>query len=224
MPASKNSQKAFFTHNRPFFYYITDRRQLPGASFYACIRRVLKWGVHCIQIREKDLTDRALFELTRRVVDLASGTGCRILVNGRADIALAAGAHGVHLPSGGLRISDIQPWLPDTFILGRSVHSRKELLQAVNEGADYVILGRPFSTPSKPESGDPLGLEYLRKACSGISTPVFGLGGIGPDRIQSVFDAGAAGVAGIRLFQERTAFNQLKKLYPSPLRPAAAHK
>ena len=168
-----------------------------------------------IQIREKHLSDRALFELTRRVVKLAGQTKCRILVNGRADIARAAGAHGVHLPSDSLNVSEIRPWLPKDFLIGISVHSTSEVKIACVEGADYILLGHLFPTPSKSGYGSPLGLDKMRQVCSGFPVPVFGLGGINADRIESVLNSGAVGVAGIRLFQNKSEFDDLKKLYPS---------
>jgi thiamine-phosphate pyrophosphorylase len=214
LSTSSKYPRAPFSHNRTFFYYITDRRQLTGISLDSCIRRALKWGVDFIQIREKDLDDRSLFEMTRHVVDLAHGSKSRILVNGRADIALAAGAHGVHLPSESFRVSEIRPWLPEKYLIGVSVHTGSEVRRACGDGADYLILGHIFPTPSKSGYGHPLGLEYLRRVCVGASIPVFGLGGIQADRIESVLDSGAAGVAGISLFQKKSEFSQLKKLYP----------
>lgn len=159
------------------------------------------------------MPDSDLFELTQRIVKLARRTECRILVNSRADIARAAGAHGVHLPSDSLRVSDIRAWLPNNFIIGKSVHSKSEASRARAEGADYILLGHLFPTPSKSGYGPHLGLDYLRKVCYGSSVPVFGLGGINADRIESVLYSGAAGVAGISLFQNTPAFNDLKKLY-----------
>jgi thiamine-phosphate diphosphorylase len=167
--------------------------------------------VDFIQLREKDLPDRDLFKLTCRAVSLARGTKCRILVNGRADIALAARAHGVHLPSTGLRISDIRPWLPADFCIGVSVHTLREIRNACGRHVDYVMLGHVFPTDSKIGLGPALGLDFLRKACSISSVPVFGLGGMSADLIGPVLDSGAAGVAGISLFQQRDEFYQLKR-------------
>jgi thiamine-phosphate pyrophosphorylase len=169
----------------------------------ACIRKALAWGVDFIQIREKDLDDRALFELTCRVVALARGTECRVLVNGRADIVVAAGAQGVHLPSTGLQISDIREWLPSNLWIGVSVHTIPEIRRACEQKADYLLMGHIFPTRSKLDFGPPVGLHRLRKACSSFSVPIFGLGGITPDSIESVLKTGAAGVAGVSLFQER---------------------
>ena len=120
---SRRVQKAYSPSKRFQAYYITDRRQLIGEPLISAIRRILARGVDFIQIREKDLPDREIFKLTRRVVSLAKATGCRVLVNGRPDIALAAGAHGVHLPSNGFKLTDLRPWLPEKFIIGVSVHS-----------------------------------------------------------------------------------------------------
>ena len=159
-------------------------------------------GVHFIQIREKDLSDRELFELARRAVTLTAKTKCRILVNGRADVALAAGAHGVHLPSAGLRIPDLRPWVPRGFLMGVSAHSLRDALRASAEGADYVLLGPVFPTESKLRYGPPLGLSYLSRVCSRVPLPVLGLGGISEDRVDEVLATGAAGVAGITMFQE----------------------
>jgi len=207
-----SSQKASFPDKRPLYYYITDRRQLTGISLIASIRRALHLGVDFIQIREKDLPERRLFELARHAVSLARGTECRILVNGRADIALAAGAHGVHLPSAGLQIHDIRPWVPRNFYIGVSVHTMLEIRQACAQNADYILLGHVFPTKSKSGYGPSLGLEFLRKACSEAAAPVFGLGGIQPESIGPVLESGAVGVAGISLFQKSVDFRRLKNL------------
>jgi thiamine-phosphate pyrophosphorylase len=203
LPKSNTVGKTgIFPAKRPLFYYITDRKRLQGKSLIACIRRAIDQGVDFIQIREKDLTDRALFDLTRAVLAFARGTGCRVLVNGRADIALAAGADGVHLPSTGLQITDIRKWIPDDFLIGVSVHAMPEIRRACAQGADYLLFGHIFPTESKASHGAPLGLRRLRNACRAASIPVLGLGGIKPESIESVLKAGAVGVAGIGLFQD----------------------
>jgi thiamine-phosphate pyrophosphorylase len=171
--------------------------------------------VDFIQVREKHLSDRVLFEMTQHIVEMADPFQCKILVNGRADLACAAGADGVHLPSGGLTVSEIRPWLPKTFSIGVSVHTKGEVKKACRDGADYLLLGHLFPTPSKSGYGPPLGLNYLKQVCSDSTVPVLGLGGIKAERIESVRNAGAAGVAGISLFQNTDEFNVLKKLYPS---------
>ncbi|PYU89001.1 MAG: thiamine phosphate synthase [Acidobacteria bacterium] len=201
MPASKRAARAIFQNDRPLLYYITDRRQLSGKSLTTIVRRIVSAGVDFVQIREKDLPDRQVFEMTRKIVRLAANRNCFVLVNGRADIALAAGAHGVHLPSRGMSPSDLA-WLPQGFLVGVSVHSLAEARLAEKHGADYVLMGPIFPTRSKLLFGPPLGLDYLSRACLSVSIPVLALGGIHARQIPLVLSAGASGIAGISLFQK----------------------
>jgi thiamine-phosphate pyrophosphorylase len=201
---SRTSRKAVSRDKSPLLYYITDRKRLNGISLLECIRRALDLGVDFIQLREKDLSDRELFELTCRILSLSHGTKCRILVNGRADIALAAGAHGVHLPSDGLEVSDVRPWLPEGFQIGVSVHTLREIRKANTQNADYILVGHVFDTPSKEGYGPALGLEFLQKACSLASMPALALGGMRLEQIKRIVECGAAGIAGITLFQQNT--------------------
>lgn len=208
MCISEKARGTIFPNRRPLSYYITDRHQLQAGSISALlssIQRAAAWGVDFIQLREKDLSDLELFGLTKEAVRLTNSTRCRILVNGRLDIALAGGAHGVHLPSAGLSISDLKPYLPKRFILGVSTHSGREAWRAVQGGACYILLGPVFRTPSKIRFGVPLGLPRFEKICSALPVPVIGLGGIRSDNISGVLAAGAAGIAGIRLFQKDLA-------------------
>jgi len=161
----------------------------------------MSWGVDFVQLREKDLADRDLLHLTQDAVKYACGTSCKILVNGRFDVAVAGGADGIHLPSTGLQVADLKPVLPRDFIVGVSAHSLLEARRAAKDGADYVLLGPVFRTPSKMRYGEPLGISRFRKICAALSLPVFGLGGIRPEFIRRVMDAGATGIAGISLFQ-----------------------
>lgn len=189
----------------PVFYYITDRHQLPAQSIDALldrIRRALSLGVDFIQLREKDLPDAELLALTSEAVRFARGTKCRIIVNGRIDIALTGRAHGVHLSSSGIMSADLKPHLPGNFIMGVSAHSLPHARRAAAGGADYILAGPIFPTPSKLKYGKPLGLRRFGRICGALTLPVLGLGGIRPDHIAEVLDAGAAGIAGISLFQD----------------------
>jgi thiamine-phosphate pyrophosphorylase len=201
-----------FPDRRPLFYYITDRSSLavPGeVSLLRHVRKIIARGTDFIQIREKDLLDRRLFDLTRRIVEMAQAERCRVLVNGRADIAVAAGADGVHLTSSGLRISDVRNWVPKNFIVGASVHTTKEIRAACAGGVDYILVGHVFPTASKEGMGTALGVDFLRRACRESSVPIMALGGITAERIPTVLQAGAAGVAGISLFQKYDEFARL---------------
>lgn len=201
MPGFGEAPGSRLPDERPVLYYITDRLQIHGRSLAVQARRAARWGVDYIQIREKDLPDRELYALACRVLESVGSTPVRVLINARADIALAAGAHGVHLPARGMRASAVRSWTPEGFLIGVSAHSVAEARRAGREGADYALFGPVFYTPSKAPYGPPLGLACLRRACGSVSIPVLGLGGIRPERVAAVLDAGAAGVAGITLFQ-----------------------
>jgi len=205
--------KHFPANRRPVFYYITDRRSPGGNSLLRRIRKVIDLGVDFIQIREKDLSDRELFALVSRVADVARGTRSRVLVNGRADIALAAGADGVHLPASGLRISEIRSWTPKNFIVGISVHTLSEIRVACECRVDYILVGHVFPTDSKAGMGPDLGLDFLRQACALSTVPVLALGGINTERIEPVLETGADGIAGISLFQNKEEFHRFRRFH-----------
>ena len=171
--------------------YVTDRHQGDILAFAA---RAVRENVDMIQVREKDLRARELFELVCRVRDLAAGTKTRVFVNDRLDIALAANVDGVHLPSNGLPPGRVRPLVK---ALGVSTHTVEEAIAAAKAGADFVVFGPVFDTPGK----NPVGLEPLRRVAAAVRIPVLAIGGITQETTPQVIAAGAAGIAGIRLFQ-----------------------
>jgi len=172
-------------------YYVTDRRR---GEVVDCAARAIRDQVDMIQIREKDLPARELLALVTRIRDLAAGTATRILVNDRLDVAMAAGVSGVHLPGNGLPPQRVRPLVN---VLGVSVHSINEAVEAERAGADFVVFGPVFASPGKT----PVGLAPLRSVVHSVKIPVLGIGGITPSNAQDVLNTGAAGIAGIRLFQ-----------------------
>ncbi len=180
---------------------ISDRRTLQSTAWDLTdwLRALGAAGIGGVQIREKDLEDGDLYRLTR----LARATlpaATRVLVNGRLDIALAAGADGAHLPAGGLPAAPLRDRFGPGVLLGRSTHCLEEVEQARDEGVDYAVFGPVYDTPGK---GEPLGLEALARAVAvaGKALAVFALGGVTLPRFGELAAVGAAGVAAIRLFQ-----------------------
>jgi thiamine-phosphate pyrophosphorylase len=172
-----------------------------GSALMEIIASNLAAGVDWIQIREKDLSARALFDLVRSALALPNPHHSKILVNGRGDVALAAGAAGVHLPADSPPPRAWRGIAPAGFLIGVSCHSIEEVRAAEAEGADYVVFGPVFAPLSKSSGLSPRGTGELAKAAAAVRIPVLALGGITLQNCDSCMDAGAAGIAGISLFQ-----------------------
>ncbi len=181
-------------------YYITDRRSCPG-ELLDTVKANARSGVEWVQIREKDLGSRDLLALARRAVRRVAPFATKVLVNGRLDVALAAGAHGVHLPSSAPPPAALRQIAPPGFLIAVSTHTVSEVCRAEREGADFVVFGPVYPTRSKPGLVDIPGIEGLRAACSAAGIPVAALGGLTPGRMAACAAAGAAAVAGISMFQ-----------------------
>jgi len=211
---------------RCLLYYITDRTQFPGdesARRHALLTKIAEavaCGVDYVQLREKDLTARELETLVREDVRLVKDallkTGdreseTRLLINSRTDVALAACADGVHLRSDDISVTDVRSiWAEalarNSQLVARSpsiacsCHTQAEVLRAASEGADFAVFAPVFEKSDQPETR-PAGLDILREACKS-RIPVLALGGVRLENATSCLEAGAAGIAGIRLFQE----------------------
>ena len=193
---------------RPLVSLVTNRARFHGAgttelgTLYEQVSAAVFAGVDLIQIREADLPDRLLFDLVSYSVDMARGTGSVILVNERFDIALAAGAGGAHLRANSIPAQVLRPHLPPGFVLGRSVHDAGEAVRVAKAGGlDYVTLGTMFPSVSHPD-GRVCGLEALESVAHALTLPVLAIGGVTAENLETLFGAGASGVAGIGMFAD----------------------
>jgi thiamine-phosphate pyrophosphorylase len=204
---------------KPIVCYVTDRKALgaadPAGTSLAKIRASTAAGVDWVQIRERDMPARELLALTRAAIGVREGKA-RILVNDRLDVALAAGAAGVHLGGASVPAREVVRWLregnaPAEFLVGVSCHSAKEAREAEDAGASYVFFGPIFETPSKKSYGPPQGIAKLAEACSAVRIPVIAIGGVNEENAAECLRAGAAGIAAIRMFQESREPETLKQ-------------
>jgi thiamine-phosphate pyrophosphorylase len=182
--------------------YITDRHGLGVTPLALHLQAAVGAGVDLIQLREKDLDTRRMTYLAIGTVGMARGSNTRVVVNDRLDIAIATHAHGVHLGGQSAPPEAVRRHVDNDFLVGVSCHSMEESLKAGEGGADYILLGPIFDTPSKRRYGPPLGLNKLSEVAKRIRIPVLALGGITVERVRPCIEAGATGIAAIRLFQE----------------------
>ena len=210
---------------------MTDRKALAGdktagalpIKLLDTIRAAAAAGVDWVQIREKDLSARELFELVREAVALASvrpgsirPRSIKIIVNDRLDVALAAGAAGVHLGHASAPAREVVRWCragnaPADFLVGVSCHSLEGAQEAENAGASYTYFGPIYETPSKIPFGKPHGVEELAQVAKAVSIPVIAIGGVNESNAAECIRAGAAGIAAIRMIQDAADPNALKK-------------
>lgn len=164
-------------------------------------------GVNMIQIREKALPARLVFDLTSAVVDAIAGSDAIVMVNDRADIASAAAADGVHLPESSLSPAVVRHAFGNDLLIGVSTHSYAVAKSAADAHADYVFFGPVFETPGK---GEPTGVTALKEVCRGLEGfPVIALGGIDAENFGSALNAGAAGIAAIRALNDTAGREQM---------------
>jgi thiamine-phosphate pyrophosphorylase len=183
------------------------------AQLLTLIENAVAAGINLIQIREKELPARALYELALRAVALTGKSATRLLLNDRADIAAAAGAAGVHLTSHSAAAATIRKHFGDHFLIGVSTHSLTEVREARDGQADFVVFGPVFETTSKQGYGPPTGLAALREVAHDVSPfPVLALGGVAFENLKDCLQAGAAGIAGIGLFARTDDLEKIVRL------------
>jgi thiamine-phosphate pyrophosphorylase len=174
---------------------VTDRTQTRGRDLVVVVVECLAAGLPAVQVREKDLGAADLAVLCRRLLEPARAVGAMLVVNDRVDVALAVGAGAVQRTHASLPVDDIRAIAGRRLRIGASVHSLQDAVDAELEGADWVTYGPVYETPSKRPYGPPQGLARLADVARGLRIPVIAIGGITPERVKDVREAGARGVA-----------------------------
>jgi thiamine-phosphate pyrophosphorylase len=176
-------------------YVITDTTLPPGRSHLEIARAALEGGADAVQLRDKSSPAMNLCRSASEIQQLARKFGAAFLVNDRVDVAMVAGADGAHVGQSDLPGRETRRLLPRPLILGISAGNREEARRAVKEGADYIGVGPVFSTTTKPDTREALGLERLAEIVGAVSIPVVAIGGITLENVAGVFGAGASGAA-----------------------------
>jgi thiamine-phosphate pyrophosphorylase len=175
---------------------ITDRQLARPRDWLAVADQALQAGATAIQLRDKHAPSGELLEMARALQPVAAAHGALFLVNDRFDVALAAGAHGVHLGDDDLPVSAVRRVVPRDFIIGRSADTEKDARRAEADGADYLGVGSVFGTSTKAEvSGELIGTDRLAQVAAAVSIPVVGIGGVTATNADLIAGAGAAGIA-----------------------------
>ena len=200
-----------FDLSKPILYLITRGASTETTTpespefrqILAQVSAAVSAGLELIQLREKRLTARVLFELSEQSAALTRGSATRLLVNDRADVAAAAGADGVHLTTRSIDAATIRRTFGEDFLIGASTHSLAEAEVAKEGRADFVVFGPVFATPSKENYGLPTGLAKLERVAKHLTPfPVLALGGVDVTNARECLRAGARGIAGISLFED----------------------
>lgn len=220
------------SHPPPLLYLISNRHafrrnpdlsNVEGAQLTA-IRLAAQAGCQLIQIREKDLSARALAHFTRQAIAAARPHGAKVLVNDRLDVALAAGTDGVHLRVSSIGAAEVRAAVTSKglkdFLIGVSTHSLSEAEAAEKGSADFIVCGPVYETPSKQAYGAPLGLQGFTEICRAVQIPVLALGGINAKNSYEPLQHGAAGIAAISLFSDISNLeSQIQALQQAPPPP-----
>lgn len=187
------------TARLPFrLYVVTDRQQTAGRPLEKVLAAAARGGAGAVQLREKDLSARELYALGVHLQEVLAPHNVPLLINDRLDVALALDAAGVHLAGHSLPTAQARRLLGAHKLLGVSTHSVEEACQAAAEGADFVVFGPVFETPSKLAYGPPQGLQHLAAVIRQVSIPVLAIGGVELANVPQVLDTGAYGIAMIR--------------------------
>lgn len=176
-------------------YLVTDRSRTQERDLLRVLEKALDGGVRAVQLREKDLGGRELFILAEKIKTLCERYHAGLFINDRIDVALAVDADGVQLGGASMPTGAARELLGTKKLIGVSTHSTKEAEEAERAGADFVLFGPVYFTPSKAAYGKPQGIGALKEVVEKISLPVYAIGGIKAGNIAEVRATGVRGVA-----------------------------
>ncbi len=199
-------------------YVVTDRHQTGEDRLLRILGDIIPEQGMMVQIRERDLGARELLRFVQAVHRLAHPFRVPCLINDRVDLVLATQAAGVHLRSDSMPTKEARKCLGAGYLIGKSVHSAEEALQSEKEGADFVVLGPVYETPSKRQYGPPLGVPVIREASRHCTIPVYAIGGMTPSRVENVMASGAAGVAVVSSIFQAASPREAVTTYSTQLR------
>ncbi len=182
------------TKEMMLLYAVTDRQWCKDESLYSQVEKALKGGVTCVQLREKELNYTDFEEEAAEISKLCKKYNVPLIINDNADIAVNCGADGLHIGQNDMQVNEARRRIGSDMILGVSVHSVKEAVDAVNNGADYLGVGAVFATSTKDDA-DSVSLVTLRDICRETNVPVVAIGGINKSNILMLRGCGADGVA-----------------------------
>jgi len=176
-------------------YVITDRKVAGNRSILDVVRAAIRGGATVVQLREKETTTRDMIEWGQALHEITAAAGIPLIVNDRVDVALAIDAEGVHVGQEDMPAAMARRLIGDDKLLGVSAETIEQAVQAERDGADYLGVGDIFGTPTKPDAGEPIGVEGLARIAAKVSIPIVGIGGITAENAGAVIQAGAQGVA-----------------------------
>ncbi|MDD5541696.1 MAG: thiamine phosphate synthase [Acidobacteriia bacterium] len=198
---------------------MTDRTQLSDKEFLRRVAEVLEAGIDLIQLREKGTPTQELVGIAEQLMQIKRRPSQKILINDRLDVALGLNFDGIHLGQSSFPAAEVRKCVPKNFLVGVSTHHVAEAVQAEKAGADYVIFGPIFPTPSKLKYGLPQGTARLGEVVRALTIPVLAIGGISLANFEECLAMGCAGIAAISMFQGQNSIPDIiQRLhsYPSP--------
>ena len=176
-------------------YLIAGRSETQGRNLEFVVEEALRGGVRAVQLRDKELNTKELYETAYELRRLTSRYGAKLIINDRVDVALSVDADGVHIGSESLPIYKVRRLLGEKKLIGVSCHNQVQAITAQEMGADFITFGPVYYTPSKAPYGDPVGVEKLEMIAGMLQIPVFALGGIGRHNCAEVVSCGVRGIA-----------------------------